>query len=186
MLFNLYALNPVSGRDKPITFNRGKPPKLIYSDPLMFHSLYWISRGVKTQIYQTAKAAIRESMMSSDEKRSLYSSLYEAVVCSHIVRIPMLKYGVYTENYGRGINNKEYADCITWYFDHRENRYRIIPVEVSTGRNLDEELLIEKAKLARNHLHSRLIIASRDKVTILSKNDIEAVIIPASLLLLFT
>ena len=185
VLFNLHALDPVSGRDRPITFNIGKPPKLIYSDPVIFHSLYWISRGVRTHIYETAKSALRASMLGNDEERILYSSLYEAVVCSHVVRIPMLKYGVYTENYGRGKNRKEYADCIAWYFNSRENRYRIIPVEVSTGRNLDEENLLEKARLTRNYLHSRLIVASRDQLTILSRKGDEAIVIPAALLLLF-
>ncbi len=185
VLFNLFVLEPVSRRDRPITFNRGKPPKLIYSDPLIFHSLYWISRGVRTRIYETAKSALRASMLSNDEERILYSSLYEAVVCSHVVRIPMLKYGVYTENYGRGKNNKEYADCVAWYFNSRENSYKIIPVEVSVGRDLDEENLLEKARLTRNYLHSRLIVASRDQLAILSRNGDEAIVIPAALLLLF-
>jgi len=186
VFFNLYAINPISGKDKPITFNKSRNPKLVYSDPLIFHSLYWLSRGVRTRIYETAKQAIRKSMLESNEKKNLFSSLYESVVCSHIVRIPILKHGVYVENsYGRGINSKEYADCIAWYFDKRENRYRIIPVEVTAGKKIDKKQLLEKARLAKNYLHSRLIIASRDKLGILSKDDTEAIIVPASLLILF-
>ncbi len=170
---------------RPITHSVAKPLKLTYLDPLMFHSLYWVSRGVKTGIYQVAKKAIRESMLSSNENRCLFSSLYESVVCSHVVRIPMLKYGVYVENYGRGINSKEYADCVAWYFDRGASRYRIVPVEVTTARDIDEEKMIEKAKLTSNYLNSRLIVASRDKMMVISKGNAEAIVIPAALLLLF-
>ena len=125
-------------------------------------------------------------MTSSSEDRIFFSSLYEAVVCSHIVRIPMMKYGVYVETYGRGVNGKEYADCIAWYFDRRVLRHRIVPVEVTTSRKLDEETLLEKAHLAMNYLRSRLIIATRDQLAILTdrKGNVEAIAIPASLLLL--
>ncbi len=185
VLLCLKALNPTSANPtEPITHNITRPFKLIYLDPLMFHSLYWVSRGVKTNIYQVAKKSVRESMLSINEKRNLFSSLYESIVCSHVVRIPVLKYGVYVENYGRGINNKEYADCVAWYFDNKASRYRIVPVEVTTARYIDEENIIEKAKLISNYLNSRLIVASRDKMMVISKGNAEAIVIPAALLLL--
>ncbi len=186
-LFTLQAINPISGRN-PITYNKAIPPKIIYSDPLIFHSLYWISRDVKTNIHETAQKIVVNSSISGASKKNLFTSIYEATVCSHIIRIPTLKNGVYVENYGRGKIDRsgpEYADCISWYFDKRIDRYRVIPVEVSIGK-LDEDKIIERAKLARNNLNSRLIVASRKEIGIVSKNNYEAIIIPAALLLLFT
>ena len=186
VLLKLHTIKPIRKLNEPITFNRGKPLKLVYLDPLIFHSLYWISRGVRTGIYQTAKSFTLESMTSSSEDRIFFSSLYEAVVCSHIIRIPIMKYGVYVETYGRGVDGKEYADCIAWYFDQRALRHKIVPVEITTSRRLDEEALLEKARLAMNYLRSRLIVATRDQLAILTdrKGNVEAIAIPASLLLL--
>ena len=64
-LLKLYVIKPIRKLNGSITFNIGRLLKLVCLDLLIFHSLYWISRGVKIGIYQMAKDAVMESMISS-------------------------------------------------------------------------------------------------------------------------
>lgn len=159
--------------------------KLIFTDPFMFHSAYWVSRGYRGNIADAVKNIVINARY---EKKNwpwqLYTSLYESVVCSHVARITLLKYGEETSNYGRGVyEGKEYADCIVWYYDAFSSTTKIIPVEVTVSPQ--PEKIKDRARATMRLLRRRLIIASSNELNILKDSGYEAIIVPAPVLLLF-
>jgi len=190
ILFKFKTIRPTSGFKRgfqPFESEPQKPFKIVYSDPFIFHSLFWVSQGHTRGVFDAAKDVISSSRnvrRETDWKWIIYTHLYEATVCSHVARITLLKYGEETSNYGRALHNKgEYADCIVWYYDSFVGRHHIIPVEVSVTPKTDE--VINAAKLTYNNLNRRLIVVSRDELGHISGPNYEAVILPAALFLLF-
>lgn len=173
----------VSGR--VLDTDPSKPFKLVFTDPFMFHSVYWVSQGYRRNIVDAVKNIV---ISAKSEKKGwpwqLYTSLYESVVCSHVARITLLKYGEETSNYGRGVHEgEEYADCVVWYYDAFTSTTKIIPVEVSVSPQ--RENIADKARTATRLLRRRLIVASSNELDILKGSDCEAIIVPAAILLLF-
>ena len=162
-----------------------KPFKLVFTDPFMFHSVYWVSQGYRKSIVEAVKNLIINARY---ERKGwpwqLYTSLYESVVCSHVARITLLKYGEETSNYGRVVyKGKEYADCIVWYYDAYMSTTKIIPVEVTVSPQRED--IVDRARTVVKLLRRRLIVASSNQLDLLKGSGYEAVIVPAALLLLF-
>ncbi len=185
----LLRLDPVIAVDRMTVHTLpAEPFKLVYLDPLIFNSIYWVSRGVRSGIYNAAKDLIEST---AERPNSIFRQLYEAIVCSHIARIPSLKYGVDTLNYGVGSTRSvekpvEYADCVAWYYNRLLRRQVILAVEVTTSRKPKRSDFEEKARYTHRELMgARLIVATRDTVDLYEYNKgAEAILVPASLLLL--
>jgi len=185
----LLRLDPVRVVDRMTVHTLAAEPfKLVYLDPLVFNSVYWVSRGVRSGIYEAAKGLLGDT---AGQPSDIFRQLYEAVVCSHVARVPSLKYGADTANYGVGVAKSdkgpvEYADCVAWYYDKRRRRQAILAVEVNTSRRPKKSDFEEKALCAQRELMgTRLIIATRDTVNLYEYGKgVEAVLVPASLLLL--
>ncbi len=188
ILTKIPSLKYVGGHEalgRVLDIDPSKPFKLIFTDPFMFHSVYWVSQGYRKNIVEAVKNVVINARY---EKKGwpwqLYTSLYESVVCSHVVRITLLKYSEETSNYGRGVHKgKEYADCIVWYYDAFSSTTKIIPVEVTVSPQRED--IIDRARTVMRLLRRRLIVASSNQLNLLKGSDYEAVIVPAALLLLF-
>lgn len=159
--------------------------KLIYTDPLLFHSLFWVSQGVTRRIAEHARSIIEPSP-GMPRSGLLASGLLEATVCSHVARINLLTQSDDVGNYGFWMHGgREAFDCVSWWIDAHNARVVIVPVEAtwSSRKALDKR---ENAAATLSAFKRRLIVAvgeKRVKPRLESRGDIEFIVLPAPLFL---
>ena len=159
--------------------------KLIYSDPLLFHSLFWVSQGHKTRVAELAES-ILEPRPDVKGSEVLAPGLLEAVVCSHVSRIDLLTQGDDAGNYGFWKHeDTEVFDCASWWMDSRERRVTVVPIEVTwSPRKAADKMANASATLSGFNRRLILVIGEKGvKPRLEASYDVEMVVVPAPLFL---
>ncbi len=186
MYFQLYRVRPPAGGEELELpdYDYDAPFKLTCVDPVMYYSLLAGVLGVQTGIEQAVVDAVIDDI---EERRERAGPLLESIVCSHIVRLSLVKYSVDVNNYGYLGIDKEAGDCATWYLDKLRRRFVYVAVEAKLTAPAATEVCKLARKLSTILPETRLLIATMtDRVQTYECKGAEALHIPAPLLLALT
>lgn len=154
--------------------------KFIVNDPAAYFAIFFGSRGNTYNIFERSKLRVKEDARAR-------GFLFESVLLSHLVHMPVIKRSQLKENisfvcHKEGTSEEELVDGFVWYLNFKED-FVIIPLEAkSSESNLRKEEMYEKAKKLKQNFGFRRIIFAVNHKTLEINEDF--VIIPLELLLL--